>query len=1023
MLHNYLKMKFIFFVVFVLMGTEIDILGQTNTTSSPYAYLRSVELDAVHWTEGFMYDQWEQCRDVMIPGQWARWESDQISHAWSNFLIAAGLKSGTYQGPPWLDGDVYKWMESAAFMLAQTNDHSLDAQLDSIINVLTLVQQPDGFIYTKNIIAGNPIHTSETVGPEMYSNGHLFSAAAVHHRATGKTNFLNIAINLADHILNIFPQHRGWYWDHALIMGLVELYRQTNNPNYLNLAWTIVDEKGNPAYPWLTDNTQDRVPFAVEKYAVGHAQRANYLYAGAADVIAEMNDPDFYNTLLTIWQDVAYKKMYCTGGCGSIRQGESPYSPGVHISEAYGPGYYLPNTSAYNETCAQVGNALWNWRMLTLTGDAKYTDIIELELFNGALSGISRDGLHFFYTNVLRRLVGEPLLWMDTATRTATSGSSGTFNDAQCCPPNIIRLISMAQNMAYSISDDKRVWVNLYGSNQLNTTFNDGSVLDLTQTAVNYPWDGNIKITVNTANNFRMMVRIPKWTTDFTIKINGDTAQVSAIPGKYVELPNQNWSVGNVVELILNMPARVIHGNPLVSDIKNKLSVMRGPVVYAVESVDLPPGISVDDVLLPENINLQPQHQPNLLGGVTVLNGQAFTSTDSFNIQMIPYYAWSNRGISSMRVWLNTYRPNNASPTAVISASSNMGEAPLTVQFDGSGSFDPDGDILHYKWTFGDGSRSTEINPLYTYNWEDTFTVTLVVNDGYGNQGSATTQVAVSLAPDGRSVLADFENVGAGTQGFEDTNWFPGCLVGFSRINDPNNRSNGVLSIQCDASLSDRAAIRRRNIEPHDAPIISYFIYLPSDFPDNALISVWGDDNVTGWNWNSTDYQGINLPKETWIPIFFYMEQIHLQNPSVFDPYGDNYLDQTGVQFYFGSNSTWTGNIYLDEFALTQSDSVTSNDIALVPTITQLFNNYPNPFNLTTKIPFNLHKKSRGSLVVYDILGHRIKTLWEGKKSAGSYTAEWDGTNELGSKVASGVYFYILKTNRFFQCKKMILLK
>jgi DUF1680 family protein len=1024
--YNHLKIKYIFFIVHILLYGEINVQGQTNTKASPNAYLRSVELDAVHWTEGFMYDQWLQCRDVMIQGQWSRWESDQISHAWSNFLIAAGLKSGDYVGVSWLDGDVYKWMESAIFMLAQTNDPTLEAQLDSIINIISQVQQSDGFVYTKNIIAGNPVHTSETVGPEMYSNGHLFSAAAVHHRATGKSNFLDIAIKLADHILDIYPDHPGWYWDHTLIMGLVELYRQTGATNYLNLAWSIIDAKGNPAYTWLTDNTQDRVPFAYEIYAVGHAQRANYLYAGAADVIAEMDDENFYNTLMTIWQDVVYKKMYSTGGCGSIHQGESPYSPGVAVSEAYGAEYYLPNTSAYNETCAQVGNALWNWRMLTLTGDAKFADIIELELFNGALSGISRDGLHFFYTNVLRRVQGEPLLWMDTATRTTTSGSTESFRDAQCCPPNIIRLISMAQNMAYSISDDKKVWVNLYGSNQLNTAFNDASVLDLTQEAVNYPWDGNIKIIVNATNVFGIMLRIPEWATDVTIKINGDTAQVSATPGMYTELNSRNWSSGDVVELILDMPTRIIDGNPLVSDINNKISVKRGPVIYCVESVDLPAGIGVDDVLLPKSIDLQPHYESEILGGVTVLDGQAFTSTNSFDIRMIPYYAWSNRGISSMRVWLKTYQASNKPPIAVIEAFPTNGEAPLTVQFDGSGSSDLDGDSLHYLWDFGDGVHSFEINPSYTYNWEGVFKVALVVDDDHGGIDTTTKVVEVNLGSDGRAVLADFEYTDNGMQGFEDANWYPGCLIELSRIDDPTNRSQGVLSIKCDASKSDRVVTRRRSVDPHNAPIIEYYLYLPSDFPDYALISVWGDDNVNGWMWNSTDYRGEDLSKETWVPIFFYMEQIHLQNPYAFNPYGDNYLDQTGVQFYFGSNNTWKGTIYLDEFALTITDTISyvnKNEVASIPETTRLLDNYPNPFNLTTNIPFDIHKKSLGSLVVYNLLGHRIKTLWKGTKPAGRYTVVWDGTNESGSKVASGIYLYVLNVDNVFQPKKMILLK
>ena len=431
-------------------------------------------------------------------------------------------------------------------------------------------------------------------------------------------------------------------------------------------------------------------------------------------------------------------------------------------------------------------------------------------------------------------------------------------------------------------------------------------------------------------------------------------------------------------------------------------------------------------MLISKDIQLTPHYEKELLGGITVLHGSAHSYSSPIDIRLIPYYAWSNRGISSMRVWLKTYRESNQAPTAAFTTSKVSGIAPLVVLFDASTSSDADGDLLSYLWDFGDGATSDKKKPAHKYMWEGNYIVTLIVDDQFDGKDTTSTEIIVTLNADRRVTIADFEFPPAETQGFEDANWFPGCLVDFSRIDDPTGRSLGVVSMTCDASKSDRAVIRIQNLDPGSAPILGCYIYLPADFPDPGLISVWGDDNVGGWRWNSTDYHGYEFPKETWVPVFFYMEKVHQQNPTLFNPYGGNYLDQAGIHFYFGDNKSWAGTIYIDDFALLASDTVATKVATqqhLFPLKTQLYANYPNPFNPSTTISFDVDKQSKVSLIVYNMMGQKIKTLVNGPKQKGRYQINWDGTDDKGLKVSSGLYFCVLKAGEYHSFKKMIMMK
>jgi DUF1680 family protein len=386
--------------------------GLVNTNASPHAKLSSVGLSDVQWTKGFWAERFAICRDSMVPHLWQTYTSKDMCYSFQNFRIAAGLDTGRFRGPSFHDGDFYKTLEAVAAMYASTKDKKLDAWMDGAIAVIAKAQKEDGYIYTKSIIeqkkSGQAKMFDDKLSFEAYNFGHLMTAACVHHAATGKTSLLNIAKKAADFLIGFYNTATPEQARNAICpshyMGLAELYRTTKEEKYLTLVKKLIDIRGMSEG---TDDNSDRLPFRQMKEVNGHAVRANYLFAGVADVYAETGDTTLLNTLDLMWDDVVNHKMYITGGCGALYDGLSleglSYKPDEiqKIQQAYGKDYQLPNLSAHNETCANIGNVLWNWRMFLLTGESKYADIVELELYNSVLSGVSMDGTKYFYTNPL----------------------------------------------------------------------------------------------------------------------------------------------------------------------------------------------------------------------------------------------------------------------------------------------------------------------------------------------------------------------------------------------------------------------------------------------------------------------------------------------------------------------------------------------------------------------------------------------------------------------------------------------
>lgn len=644
-----------------------------NSSISPYAKLKSTDIDDVQWTEGFWADRFELCHQVMAPNMWRLLEDPDISHAYDNFLIAAGLKEGRHRGPTWLDGDFYKWLEAAAFTYGMTKDEELDRLMDQIIDVIGKAQRQDGYIHTPVLIEEkhqnpNTTELKNRLDFETYNMGHLMTCACIHYRATGKTDLLQIARNSADYLYNVYKTEPQKLANNAICpshyMGIIDMYRTTQDPRYIELAAGFIDIRGMVKDG--TDHNQDRIPFVEQTQAVGHAVRANYLYAGVADVYAETGNEALLKTLDRIWRDVAYRKMYITGATGALYDGASPDGAEDHTSiqlvhQAYGRPFQLPNLTAYNESCATVGYVLWNRRMLALTGRAEFADMLELALYNGILSAISLDGKKFFYTNPLRVVDNPPfeLRW---------SRQRQSYISCFCCPPNVVRTIAEVANHVYSISE-QGVYVNLYGGCVLDTQTADGRRIKLTQ-QTNYPWDGTIKITIEEApsGEAALFLRIPGWSKQANIKVNNQLINRDLKPQSYYQI-KRTWTSGDRVELHLPMPVQLIEANPLVEETRNQVAVKRGPIVYCLESVDLPEDVKISDVAIQPENKFTSRFDQSLLEGITVLEGKgAYHPTGNWNntlyremsreelkdvtIRLVPCYAWGNRGHSEMTVWM-----------------------------------------------------------------------------------------------------------------------------------------------------------------------------------------------------------------------------------------------------------------------------------------------------------------------------------------------------------------------------------
>ena len=679
---SYFRGILVFWLLFLGLSVGREVRGQdkslVNTSLSPFAKLKSIDIDDVRWTTGFWAERLKVCREVMVPHMMGNYMDPVVSHAYRNFEIAAGMTKGEHVGPAFHDGDFYKMLEAMIAAWSVSRDSETERKMDEIIGTIARSQREDGYIHTPVVIrqvtsTGKMKEFTERLDFETYNMGHLMTCACLHYRLTGKKSLLNVAIKATDFLYNFYKQASAELARNAICpshyMGVVEMYRTTRDPRYLELAKNLIAirslvENG-------TDDNQDRIPFKQQDKAMGHAVRANYLYAGAADVYAETGDDSLILVLDKIWHNMTGRKMYVTGACGALYDGVSPdgtsYVPAYNqkVHQAYGRDFQLPNLTAHNESCANIGNILWNWRMFLITGEARFADVMELTLYNCLLAGVSLDGKGYFYTNPLCVAHDIPFTLRWSKVR------EGYISFCNCCPPNTIRTIAEVSNYAYSLSD-KGLWINLYGGNNLKTRLANGSALRLTQMS-DYPWDGKITLRIEECpdNEFSFFLRIPAWTDAAKMRINGKRIISPVQPGTYAEI-RRVWNKGDLIEMELEMATRLIEANPLVEEDHNRVAVKRGPVVYCIESADIPADCSIFDYVIPVAGHFKPRvitigdNRLFALEGKADLvpntpwEGQLYrpvnTKRESVNLQLVPYYTWGNRGKGDMSVWMAVRR-------------------------------------------------------------------------------------------------------------------------------------------------------------------------------------------------------------------------------------------------------------------------------------------------------------------------------------------------------------------------------
>lgn len=635
--------------------------------------LKSIGIGDCQWTEGFWADKFKTAEEVMVPYMGNVLCGD-VGHALNNFKIAAGLKEGEHKGMFWHDGDFYKFIEAKTYVYAYTKNSKLLTEIDEYIDIISKAQEEDGYLQTQIQLRKDADRYENRKYHEMYNTGHLLISACIHNKVTGQRNFLDIAIKHADLLYTIFMPDTKHYarfgFNQTQIMGLVELYRTLGDKKYLKLAEKFINNRGKyevkhdsttVGYP-IGDMVQERTPLRESKEAVGHAVLALYYYAGAADVYSETGEKTLIDALNGLWENVTQKKMYVTGAVGQAHYGASTNLD--MIEEGFIDAYMMPNMTAYNETCANLCNAMFSYRMFGIHGESKYMDIIELVLHNSGLSGISLEGKDYFYANPLRMI-------NNTRNYEAHENVTETPNrepylECFCCPPNLVRTIAKVSGWAYSISQNG-VSVNLYGANTLETALSDGSAIKLSQ-ETDYPWNGRIKITVDDCKQeaFEIALRIPGWAKSSEVQVNGQIVSVDSKPGAFIKI-ERKWQRGDVILLDIPMEINLVEGHSRIEEVRNQIAIKRGPIVYCIESPDLPKNTEVLDVYFNGDTKLEVEHQTDFLGGVSIINGEVLLRKDksegmyrtvtkpeweSYKTKFVPYFAWSNRGQAEMTVFM-----------------------------------------------------------------------------------------------------------------------------------------------------------------------------------------------------------------------------------------------------------------------------------------------------------------------------------------------------------------------------------
>lgn len=546
-----------------------------------------------------------------------------------NFEKAAAGQ-GTHEGIYYDDSDVYKVLEGMAYSLVNNPNPELEKKCGEWIDKIAAAQQPDGYLNTYYTLTGIDQRWTDMEKHEEYCAGHLIEAAVAYFHATGKQELLDVAIKLADHMDREFgPGKKHWVVGHQEPeLALVKLYRVTGNTRYVDLAYWMLEERGRGhgrGRIWTDPKfgaayCQDDVPVRALSDITGHAVRAMYLYTGMADVNTFKPEANYLPALTRVWDDVVNRNMYITGGIGSSRS-----------NEGFTVDYDLPNETAYCETCASIGMVFWNHRMFLLTGESQYMNVLERSLYNAALDGVSLSGDRFFYVN--------PLASEGNHHRKEWYGTA-------CCPSNISRLLPSLGDYLYAV-EGNRVWVNLYVASEGRFTVQGEELLIEQQT--NYPWSGDIQITLKKVapKPMELQMRIPEWNKQFRVMINGDKVKATRNRFGYVSILRE-WKPGDRVELKLDMPIEVVSADPRVKANEGKRAIQRGPLVYCLEEADIP-GVDFSSVQFSARTVFEAIPNSGVLNNVTLIRAKNLPTP----VTLIPYYAWDNRTAGKMKVWID----------------------------------------------------------------------------------------------------------------------------------------------------------------------------------------------------------------------------------------------------------------------------------------------------------------------------------------------------------------------------------
>jgi DUF1680 family protein len=611
-------------------------VGCVRPSPGAKSLLRPVDAEQVSIHGGFWSDRQRINRERTIPHGF-----DQLRRAGTlgNLELVAGA-TGEYRASadsggavlPFVDSDVYKWLEAVGWELGRGDDPFLRAAADEAIAIVTNAQRPDGYLNSFVAVVGDGRpYTNLAWGHELYCLGHLVQAAVAWHRALGDDRLLEVAIRAADHADRALgPGGTDGVDGHPGVeMALVELSRLTREERFLTLATRMLDLRGHGL---LGDGRfgraywQDHAPVREAPEVAGHSVRQLYLDCGAVDVAVERGDEDLLAAVRRRWDDMVRTRRYLTGGVGSR-----------HLDEAFGDPYELPPDRAYAETCAAIGSVMLAFRLLLATGEPGYADDIERTMYNGVLSGLSRSGTEFAYVNPLQRRTHRTF-------EPDGHGRRAAWQACACCPPNLMRLLSSWAHYL-ATADDTGVQINQYATVEVRTSEVELSI------RTGYPWSGRIVVDVvrTPERPWTLSLRVPAWCESATLAVGGG-APVPVTAGHVHR--TRGWRPGDRVTLDLDMPVRRTEPDPRVDAIRGCVAFERGPIVYCVESIDLPAHIVLEDVRWDATREAVAAPRPDLGDDVVGVDVPVEAAGERLTLPAIPYHAWANRGDGGMRVWL-----------------------------------------------------------------------------------------------------------------------------------------------------------------------------------------------------------------------------------------------------------------------------------------------------------------------------------------------------------------------------------